>query len=55
MTPLNVVQIEREIERLLIDYPELAEDETLRADMIDGETDAKAVLSRIVDRCTKRR
>lgn len=48
MHALNVVEIEREIERLLIDYPELTEDETLRADMIDGETDAKAVLSRVV-------
>lgn len=50
MNPLNVAQIEREIESLLIEYPELAEDERLRADMIEGETETKAVLNKIVDR-----
>lgn len=48
--PLNVAQIEREIENLIASYPELAEDETLRADMIAGSTQAEEVLSKIVDR-----
>lgn len=50
MNPLNVAQIEREIENLIASYPEMAEDETLRADMIEGSTDATAILSKIVDR-----
>lgn len=50
MNPLNITQIEREIESLIASYPELAEDENLRADMIDGETEATAILSRIVNR-----
>jgi hypothetical protein len=50
MNPLNIAQIEREIEDLIAAYPDLAEDETLRADMIEGSTDAPAILSKIVDR-----
>lgn len=48
--PIEVAQIEREIENLIASYPELAEDETLRADMIAGSTQAEEVLSKIVDR-----
>jgi hypothetical protein len=50
MNPITIAAIERQIEDLIASYPELAEDETLRADMIDGETDATKILSRIVNR-----
>jgi len=50
MNPLNIAALERQIEDLITSYPELAEDETLRADVIEGETDAAAVLSRVVDK-----
>lgn len=40
--------IEAQIDALIAAYPELAEDEELRADMLDGETDLRALLSRIV-------
>lgn len=48
MSHLDATRVTIEIERLLAEYPELAEDEALRADMIDGSTDAFAVLSEIV-------
>ncbi len=48
MNPLDATRVTLEIERLLAEYPELAEDEALRADMVEGSTDAFAVLSRIV-------
>lgn len=44
----DVHMLELEIERLMQDCPELADDEQLRADMIEGETDALGVLDRIV-------
>jgi len=47
MNPLDATRVTLEIERLLTEYPELAEDEALRADMIEGSTDAFAVLSDI--------
>src|SRR3989304_4693464 len=40
--------IRQQISNLLTSYPELAEDEQLRADMIEGETDAQAFLTKIV-------
>jgi hypothetical protein len=40
----EVDQLRREIEALVRDNPELAEDEVLRADMLDGQTDFKGVL-----------
>lgn len=50
MNTLEIAHLEREIENLIASYPELAEDETLRADMVAGSTDAEAILSRIMDR-----
>lgn len=44
----DVDQIRREIEALTRDYPELLEDETLRADMIDAETDIHEAISMLV-------
>ncbi|MET3308073.1 siphovirus Gp157 family protein [Bradyrhizobium diazoefficiens] len=37
-----------EIERLIHDYPEIAEDEVLRADMLDGETALSDVLTDLI-------
>lgn len=50
MNPLSVSALERQIEDLIASYPELAEDETLRADMISGSTNADEILSKVVDR-----
>lgn len=50
MHPLTISALERQIEDLIASYPELAEDETLRADMIDGETDAAKILSKVIER-----
>jgi hypothetical protein len=44
----EVTLLEKELQDLLAAYPELAEDEQLRADTIEGETGAQAVLSRIM-------
>lgn len=41
--------IAREIELLLEQYPELAEDEQLRADMVDGSTDAHELLQKLTN------
>jgi hypothetical protein len=40
--------IQQQINNLLLNYPELAEDEILRADMIEAETDANEFLSQVV-------
>jgi len=48
--PLDIAALEREIENLIASYPELAEDETLRADMIAGSTQSEEVLSKVVNR-----
>ena len=40
MGPLNVERIRQQITALLLECPELGEDEVLRADMIEGNTDA---------------
>lgn len=44
----DVATLESEFADLLAAFPELAEDEELRADTIEGETDAYRVLSKIV-------
>lgn len=41
----NIDQLRTDIEALLRDYPDLAEDEMLRADMLDGETDIRTALT----------
>lgn len=47
---LEVQLIELEIQRLVEEFPEIAEDEDLRADMIEGSTAAYDVLDRILTR-----
>jgi len=44
----DVTMLEREFADLVAAYPELAEDDELRADSIEGETDAYRVLGKIV-------
>jgi hypothetical protein len=46
---LDAQTIERQINALMEAYPELAEDEALRADMIEGETDLLSVMARVLD------
>jgi hypothetical protein len=41
----NIDQLRRDIEALIREYPDLGEDEILRADMLDGETDLRSVLT----------
>lgn len=44
----DVANLEAEIHALLQAYPDLADDEDLRRDCIEGETDAFSVLTRLV-------
>jgi hypothetical protein len=46
---LDPAIVKRQIDNLLVQWPELAEDEQLRADMIEGETDAFEFL-RLIER-----
>lgn len=47
---LDIAELQRSIDTLLVQCPELAEDETLRADMIEGSTEINDVLARILDK-----
>jgi len=47
-TYLKIQALNHEIDRLVADYPELADDDQLRADMVEGELDLRSVLSRVV-------
>lgn len=44
----DVANLAAQIDDLFVAYPELAEDEQLRADMLEGETDLYAVLERLL-------
>lgn len=46
---LDAAIIAKEIDALYAAFPELAEDEALRADMVEGETEFAAVMSRVLD------
>jgi hypothetical protein len=49
MTRLDIAQLTATIDALLVRYPELTgEDETLRADMLEGSTDIVEVFGRIL-------
>ena len=47
---LDIATLERDIANLLVTYPELAEDDVLRADMFEGQTSLHDVLAACVDR-----
>ncbi len=44
----NIDFVRHQVELLLISHPELADDEVLRADVLEGETDLHAALSKLV-------
>lgn len=46
---MDAAAVGRHIDALLVIYPELADDDALRADMIEGETDLYHVVSRALD------
>lgn len=46
---MDAAAVARHIDALLVTFPELAEDEALRADMLEGETDLHRVVSRALD------
>lgn len=46
----DIATLERDISNLLVTYPELAEDDILRADMFEAETSLLDVLAACVDR-----
>lgn len=48
MNPQLVQRLTREITDLIAAFPELAEDETLRADVLEGETDINGILAKLV-------
>lgn len=48
MTKINPIQVRQAIANLLLQYPDLAEDDVLRADMIEGETEAFDFLAQAV-------
>lgn len=50
MKRIDAQIVAREIEALISAYPELAEDDVLRADMVAGETDAAVVLALMLER-----
>jgi hypothetical protein len=45
----DIAQLTQTIDAILIQYPELAQDELLRADMLEAETDLHGVLAKLVD------
>ena len=47
-TYLDVRALQHEIAHLGVLYPELADDEQLRADVLEGETDFHSIMSRII-------
>lgn len=46
---IDVDMLRQSIDALFLNYPELADDEQLRADMLEGETDIDSVLARLVN------
>ncbi len=49
-TRIDAAVLQHQINNLLVQYPELAEDDVLRADMIEGETEAFEFLEQLEDR-----
>ena len=47
---LQIDEIEKQIALLCLEFPEMYDDETLRADMLEGQTDAFAVLALLTER-----
>lgn len=47
--PYDLSHVTQQIDALLREYPELMEDDVLRADMIEGSTDFPAVIGQLLD------
>lgn len=45
---LDIIELRQQIDALLIQFPELSEDEVLRADTFEAETDLHAILEKLV-------
>lgn len=45
----DIAQLTQSIEALRVQYPEIMDDEVLRADVFEGETDLHGVLAKLVD------
>lgn len=43
---MDAAEVARHVEALIADFPELADDEALRADMVEGSTELHSVVSR---------
>ncbi len=52
---LSARELQQHIELLLHDFPELAEDEELRLDMIEGETELDKFLAQVVEKSIEAR
>ena len=46
---LDAAEVTRQIDRLIADYPEIEEDQSLRADMLEGSTQINDVILRALD------
>lgn len=46
---IDLEQVKHQIEQLFLSFPELFEDDILRADMIEAETDLHDLLAKLVD------
>lgn len=46
---MDVDQLTRDIDQLVLEYPELADDEQLRKDMLEGETDLHSVIAKALE------
>ena len=49
----NAEDLRSALDRMFLEYPELKDDETLRADMLEGETELYAVIGKIVEMATE--
>lgn len=45
----DITDLRNSMDKMFLEYPELLEDETLRADMLDGQTELYSVIGTIVD------
>jgi hypothetical protein len=48
--PFDWSRVKQQIDALLTEFPELIEDDVLRADMIEGSTDLHTVIAHLLDR-----
>ena len=49
----DLADLRSSIDKMFLEYPELQEDETLRADMFEGETELYAVIGKVIDQSSE--